>query len=162
MLERLPDLNRMRPIVRTGLRRARVWALRLWRREIARERTQAIAAFACIVACTAVSIDYLITGGPDWNPGGAAYAMEVAPSHAREPAPPPPPARLPVLASLTALAVDEADYRFTSEELLGGPRSAVAFDEPRVPEGVGEPFGKIASGATPPRATAPHALKGGR
>jgi hypothetical protein len=162
MLDRLPDLRRIRRLTGVILSRMCGWALRVWRDEPARERAQAIAAFACIFAFTFASIDYLITGGPDWNPGGEAYAMEAAPS--RAPAPPPSIASEPP-PTLATLTVAEPDYRFTSEELLGGPRSEFAFaefDEPR-----DEAFNKTVSIMAAPRAVAsntaaPRALKAGR
>jgi hypothetical protein len=41
----------------------------------ARERASAVAAFAFIFAFGAASLDYVITGGPDWSPGAAAAPL---------------------------------------------------------------------------------------
>lgn len=88
-----------------------------------RERAFAGAVFAGIFAFGAMSVDYLITGGPDWNPGGVAYAMEAPGAPFAQPhmhtravadnAEPP-----PIL--LTSISEDVVDYSYTSEELLGG------------------------------------------
>lgn len=96
-----------------------------------RERALAGTVFAMIFAGFVGGVDYVITGGPTWNPGGEAPAF-VAPPHVRaatttEPilvgyAPPPP--------ILTA-AVDLRDYEMPIEDLLGAPYAdfrATAFD----------------------------------
>jgi|CXWL01.1.fsa_nt_gi hypothetical protein len=51
-------------------------AVRLRRDAAYRERALGIGAFAFIFAFTIASIDYLITGGPDWNPGAPAIVQE--------------------------------------------------------------------------------------
>lgn len=118
------------PIVRQRLRDARAWGLKIWRVPAKRERIKAFTTFAFIFAFAAGSLDYLITGGPDWNPdGGQAYASEyVAPRIARAAfveaaviAPPP---------ALPEAEVLDADYRYTSETLLGGPETVLASFEP--------------------------------
>lgn len=125
------------------LRKSRVMAravqrglARAWRSSGARERVLAPAVFAAIFALTLVSVDYLITGGPDWNPGGQAYAYQ--PPHQRlapEPAATftdyqaPPPAA-PQLGDL-----EVADYTVSAEDLLGGPQGARFQNASYAPEG---------------------------
>jgi hypothetical protein len=99
-------------------------ALSGWRNRAVREWTWASATFAAIFGCTLVSVDYVITGGPSWNPGGEAYAYE-APRQRAEPAPPAlvgyePPPPPPIYAEDYEIFEDAA---FTSETLLGGPSS---------------------------------------
>lgn len=125
MFERLGELTQR---VRRTWRNSRAWGLRTWRNPTKRERVKATATFAFIFAFAVGSMDYLITGGPDWNPdGGQAYASEyVAPVRlsfaTAEAAPLEPP---PTLAEIDAKSVD---YSFTSEDLLGGPVTSAAFD----------------------------------
>lgn len=87
----------------------------------ARERAFAGAVFAAILSVGVWSTDYLITGGPDWNPGGMgagqAFAMEFprfegsAEAPLETDAPPPVP---PQDIDIVAL------YPATSDTLLGG------------------------------------------
>jgi hypothetical protein len=88
----------------------------------ARERALATAVFAAIFAFALGSVDYLITGGPDWNPGGMgqAYAMEVAHPRYRAPQSVPAPASEALVLTET-VAIEEEDYSIATEELLGGP-----------------------------------------
>jgi hypothetical protein len=41
-----------------------------------RERTSALAAFGFIFAFGLMSLDYVVTGGPDWNPGASAAPLD--------------------------------------------------------------------------------------
>jgi hypothetical protein len=116
-------LVRLRSALLADARRVRDWVWNAWRHPARRERVKATAAFAFIVAFTAGSIDYLITGGPDWNPGGEAYAME-APQPRVLAAAAPATLSLPAPPGLTPAAPLEIDYSWTSEELLGGPDAA--------------------------------------
>lgn len=129
MLERFSlhrlNLSARFAAARVGVRNARAWVLKLWRNPQRRERLEARATFAFIAAFTIFSVDYLITGGPDWNPGGEAYAMEmVSPTRA----PTYWPEALPVepLPEREAEIVAAVDYSFTSEVLLGGPQATLA------------------------------------
>jgi hypothetical protein len=83
----------------------------------ARERTSALAAFGFIFSFGLFSFDYVITGGPDWNPGASAAPLEHARLHAQPLAEAPyeAPPTLPEL-DLTAYAPEGA-----VGELLGGP-----------------------------------------
>jgi hypothetical protein len=67
-----------------------------------------------------LALDYVITGGPDWNPGAQAYAMELRRlPQAEQPnatvlgfeAPPTQPAAI----------IAQADYSLATEDLLGAP-----------------------------------------
>jgi hypothetical protein len=88
----------------------------------ARERASAAAAFALIFSFGMASLDYLITGGPDWNPGAIAAPLNqpivtpltLAPTVAVEPPPTPPMIELAAYESIGPI-----------EELLGGPEPAV-------------------------------------
>lgn len=132
----------MRARVRRDWRKLSVVIVRHWRRMISatrlaaenvranvavRERALASAVFAGIFAFGALGIDYLITGGPDWNPGGAeAYAMEIPQSAAVAP-------RQSQITQETAppvhrSAFSEIDYSVAGEELLGGPDAYALYD----------------------------------
>ena len=122
MLDRSRFLGALRSARRLA-QRAHAHILRVWRDPVRRDRIAAKATFALIAAFTLGSIDFLIAGGgPDWNPVGAAYAMEApAPRLATASAPfvvvetPP---------TLFAAKPDPTDYSVAAEELLGGPLSA--------------------------------------
>ncbi len=47
-----------------------------------REQVFAIAVFAGILGFALISMDYLISGGPDWNPGPAPAQVLASPAHA--------------------------------------------------------------------------------
>jgi hypothetical protein len=121
-------LVRARAAARQLSRRARAF----WALPANRERSKASAVFAAIFAFTAVGVDYVVTGGPDWNPGGVAYAMEVSQTQTH--------GELVVRAgplAPTQNTEDEAwieiapiDYSFTTETLLGGPDTILASYEP--------------------------------
>lgn len=89
----------------------------------ARERASAMAAFACILAFGAASLDYLITGGPDWNPGAAAAPLAQPvltlsrPEAAAYEAPP----------TLQATLLEEAAFDGPIPDLLGGPETLPAL-----------------------------------
>jgi len=91
-----------------------------WRRAVHQERILATTTFALIFATTLTCVDFLITGAPDWNPGGEAYAMEPV---RRVAAPAIEEIKAPEVVTLTAAQMAERriDYSYTSEELLGGP-----------------------------------------
>jgi hypothetical protein len=139
---RFPDVLRA---VRRRARRAQVRVLRAWRDPARRERITAKATCALIAALTLGALDYLIAGGgPDWNPVGAAYAMEA-------PAPRPALATAPVILveappALLAAKLDRTDYSVTAEELLGGP---VAVTEAFAPAFAFEATSSRAALATP-------------
>lgn len=121
-------LVRARAVARHVQRQARAF----WAVPANRERSKASAVFAAIFAFTAAGVDYVVTGGPDWNPGGVAYAMEINPTQTR--------GDLVVRAgplAPTQNAEDDAwieiapiDYSFTTETLLGGPDTVLAAYEP--------------------------------
>lgn len=77
----------MRKHLKRAARRLAQAPALLWRRGIGlvqrlradpkvRDLALAHAVFAGIFAFGVGAIDFLITGGPDWNPGGVAYAQE--------------------------------------------------------------------------------------
>jgi hypothetical protein len=108
--------------LRLAARRATAFVGRLRGDAAARERLAAAATFAFIFVFAAASVDYVITGGPDWNPGAEAQAAELPAAYAQVvPAPPP---RLPDAAPSPPLA-PPADAYFdpmaTADDLLGGP-----------------------------------------
>jgi hypothetical protein len=113
------------------------------RNPVARERTLAAAVFALIFVGFVGGVDFVVTGGPSWNPGGEAEAAEWTPqAHVRTPAPtlvnyaPPP-------APLFAPAIDLRDYEIATEDLLGGPganfRSA-SLDQASFDRAVFDPY----------------------
>lgn len=111
--------------VQAAFKRAGKRARRIWRNPAKRDRVKAHLAFLLIFAFVVSSVDYLITGGPDWNPAGDAYAMEMTGPRSYA---------TPVSAEPTALAAEteetelmaEVDYSFTTETLLGGPDTILA------------------------------------
>jgi hypothetical protein len=115
--------------VRTLTRRARVVAWRFKRNSVLRDRTARNVTFALLAAFTIASVDYLVTGGPEWNPG-EAYAM---------PMPQTPQARTvqrattPVVEPLPVIEpaeLETIDYSVTTETLLGGPEIVFASLDP--------------------------------
>ncbi len=85
----------------------------------ARERALASAVFAGIFMFAALSMDYLITRGPDWNPGGTELSVQAvervaATSLHMATAETPPTGREPD-------AVEPAELDGPIAELLGGP-----------------------------------------
>ncbi|UPT64367.1 MAG: hypothetical protein M0D54_07495 [Hyphomonadaceae bacterium JAD_PAG50586_4] len=121
-------LVRARAVARRLGRHARAF----WAVPANRERSKASAVFAAIFAFTAVGVDYVVTGGPDWNPGGVAYAMEISQTQTR--------GDLVVRAGPLAptqtteedawIEIGLIDYSFTTETLLGGPDTVLASYEP--------------------------------
>jgi len=99
-----------------GAQRARTFIVRAWRKAVQQEKVLATATFALIFATTISCLDYLVTGAPDWNPGGEAYAMDMVQTEqvvlrAR-------PMSLAPLAP-QAEQVEMVDYSYTEEVLLG-------------------------------------------
>ena len=91
----------------------------------ARDRAAAVSTFAFIFAFAVLSVDYVVTGGPDWNPD--AEAAELPAAYTRAAVSPPP--RLSDAAQREQPAVvepAEIDYSFTTEDLLGGPGTDLA------------------------------------
>jgi hypothetical protein len=96
-----------------------------WRHPKVRDGAWASATFAAIFGFTLVGVDYIITGGPTWNPGGVAYAYETPTPRMR---PTPAPITIADEAPPPAPFHDEDyeifDYAFVgSDALLGGPVS---------------------------------------
>jgi hypothetical protein len=108
-----------------GARKAPGWVLRQWRDPVRRDRAAATASFVLIGAFTLASIDYLICGGLDWNPGGEAYAVEMPqqPQLPHRVSAPAPEAvlELPPTPALAEAALEATDYSVAAEDLLGGP-----------------------------------------
>ncbi|GAM98704.1 hypothetical protein U91I_02339 [alpha proteobacterium U9-1i] len=112
-----------------GARGAWAVAVRLKRDAAYRKNACAAAAIAASCAFTAFSIDYLITGGPDWNPAAPVMVQE---AHAAtvERAPRIAAPRLEaidMIAMAPAAAFEEADAlaTLTADDLLGGPDDVV-------------------------------------
>lgn len=101
----------------------------------AQDRALARTVFAAIFGFFVVSVDYLVTGGPDWNPGAAPAPRAFAQDRVEVSVFTPAYATTPVL---DVASVEPADYSFTNETLLGGPdvilASADGPDEARVLE----------------------------
>jgi hypothetical protein len=127
-------MRAVRPIDFAALARtARAGAVRFvgsagaaWRNPALRDKAWASATFAAIFGLTLLGVDYVITGGPTWNPGGVAYAYEPEPRAVSRlpPTPvaladePPPPA------PLYAEDYEIFEYGFVgADALLGGPSS---------------------------------------
>lgn len=96
-----------------------------------REGLAAVGAFAALALFAAASLDYLVSGGPDWNPSAQAapylsadryVTLSSLPEIAYAPPQPSPE---------PTLAVEEAQpprvYPSTTEELLGGPIDGAAI-----------------------------------
>jgi len=96
--------------------RAQTFIVSAWRKAVQQEKVLATATFALIFATTISCLDYLITGAPDWNPGGEAYAMDMVQTEQVVLR-----ARPLSLAPLTPQAerAEMVDYSYTDEVLLG-------------------------------------------
>ncbi|MGE0739836.1 MAG: hypothetical protein AB7O98_00725 [Hyphomonadaceae bacterium] len=93
-----------------------------------RERFWAASTFAIIFTVFAGGVDYVLSGGPEWNPGAAAapYVPEVQRVVVAAQAA----AEVELPAPVEPIVVHQiADYSFTTETLLGGPELALAADE---------------------------------
>ena len=133
MFDRFAALRSASSLVHKYARRLRAWAALQWRDPARRDRVQAAATCAIIGAFTLASIDYLICGGMDWNPGGEAYAMEIAPPRtgsaalAAAPAPLAPPARV-------TTPSHPGDHAVFVQELLGGPGPLAPAEDMSAPD----------------------------
>ena len=111
-------------LTRLGLRNGR----RLYRRvrddAPFRDRMACVSAFAFIFVFFAASVDYLITGGPDWNPGAEAGELPVAYVQRIAVAPPEfPDAEAP---PEQFQPIEFEDFAYSNESLLGGPETVLA------------------------------------
>ena len=125
---------------RTLAERVAKRAHRIWQSPEKRDRVKMHLAFALIFAFVVSGTDYVVTGGPEWNPGGEAYAMEMPQSQTRAdlvvragPLPPTQQADAKELEEIPAI-----DYSFTTEALLGGPEMVLAENEPAANGGVSD------------------------
>jgi hypothetical protein len=111
----------------TRFRRARVWLWRFKRSPEQQDRATAMATFVFIGLFAVGSVDAIVTGGADFNPG-SAYAMDYAPAVLTPVPTAVTPDDLAPLATEaeTIAAVESVDYSFTTEVLLGGPETAIA------------------------------------
>ncbi len=106
------------------------WAQQSWAAlrtdPAARDRALGRTVFAAIFGFFVVSVDYLITGGPDWNPGAAPAPRVTAQNRVEAtvftPAFAPPPV-------LQTASLEAGDYSLTTETLLGGPEMILASAE---------------------------------
>lgn len=97
-----------------------------WRDDGAyRASAYGVAAFACIFAFTVASLDYLITGGPDWNPGAPAIMQEAHAATIERVTQLNPPRieALEVMATMTPAPLEEevSFALLSADDLLGGP-----------------------------------------
>lgn len=115
------------------LQRGRAAAQRTWPR--IREHVKATATFAAIAAFGALSFDYLITGGPQWNPAAPVLDI-ITPAAAAERAPVSVPMQRIAFepeVEFTPIVAEEFALTGPVEELLGGPDTvfvASAAEEP--------------------------------
>lgn len=112
--------------------RAAKRAQRIWQSPEKRDRVKMHLAFTLVFALLVTGTDYVVTGGPEWNPGGEAYAMEMPQSQVSAdlvvragPLPPATQDKEEEWIELTPI-----DYSFTTETLLGGPDTVLAAYEP--------------------------------
>lgn len=125
MLESLRALHPLMAALGRAWRRLHRYYRTLRHDPAARDRAAAVSTFAFIFAFAVLSVDYVVTGGPDWNPD--AEAAELPAAYTRVAVPPPP--RLPHAAPPERPAVvepAEVDYSLTTEDLLGGPGTDLA------------------------------------
>lgn len=124
--------RRARPMLRKGVRKAKLALVRAWRSPKQRERASLAATYIVLAAFAVASIDSMVTGSaPEWQPS-EAYAMEVAPAQrqAVEAAAAPIVVVAENLApALPEVAVQEIDYSVATEDLLGGPDTVLASYE---------------------------------
>lgn len=114
---------------RAAFRHARVGVWRFKRSPELRDRAAAFASFAFIGLFAIASVDAVVTGGADFDPG-TAYAMDYPAAHVITPAPAPAVTAEPETPAETAKTVaEEIDYSFTTEDLLGGPEETTVIDE---------------------------------
>jgi hypothetical protein len=126
MPERLRALLPLIRMLGHAWRRASAYYRALREDPAARDRAAAASVFAFIFAFAVVSVDYVITGGPDWNPGAEAAELPAALTAPVALAPPP---RFPDAGPpppLEAPEPVEADYWRTTDDLLGGPETILA------------------------------------
>jgi len=130
MLERLNAL-------RDAALRLGAKAVAVVRNSAARERFWAAGTFALIFGFFVAGVDYVISGGPDWNPEAPVTEAHAAQVHrVAALAPSAPPAlsaalqqKAEALEAEGGAVVEEIDYSFTTEVLLGGPDTVLASAE---------------------------------
>ena len=122
--------RRLVAIVRSLPRRGYAWLQSLRYDPAARERASATAAFALIFAFGAASLDYLITGGPDWNPGAEAAALGRRPAIAVQALAPSDFVGVPQLELASLAPMAEAPQ--PTEDLLGGPDAILPNMAPEI------------------------------
>jgi len=127
MADRSDFIRRPVLMARLALRRGRRAVAAVARDAALRERIVAAGAFAFIFAFLIGSVDYLITGGPDWNPG-AAEAAQIAHVRFVTLAPHAPATMGALQAEATALPLERPDYSVAAEPLLGGPDYLTAYE----------------------------------
>ena len=116
-------------MARNAWRRARVSLWRFKRSPEQQDRATAAATFAFIGLFAITSVDAIVTGGADFVRGDDAYAMEFqAPAANARPQPALVPEAVDAPSADEPL-VEEIDYSFTSEVLLGGPQTMLAEHE---------------------------------
>jgi hypothetical protein len=121
-------LRQIGPQLHTAYRHARAALWRFRRSPVRQDRAAMLATFVCIGVFTAWSVDAIVTGGADFGPS-PAYAVEYRePIHAPTAlaAPAAPEEAPPVLK--TAM-LEDVDYSFTTEVLLGGPEEPLAIED---------------------------------
>jgi hypothetical protein len=89
-----------------------------------RERTLAQTVFAGIFMFAAGSFDFILTGGPDWNPGATAIAAPMPVRHVAASRPTPVTEAPPAPVEPESITHEEATAPV--EDLLGGPDTILA------------------------------------
>ncbi len=133
------------------------------RSERLRERLMAMGAFAGLALVMAASCDYLLSGGPDWNPSAEAapYRAEAYLTLTALPEIPyAPPAELAAAPEedLEQATVTRVSYTAPAGVLLGGPLPGDELDAPAVIVYAHEgpaPFGEYEAPAEPNRPGVP-------
>lgn len=101
------------------------FAVRLGHEPALRDRTLAQSVFAAIFAFALGGVDFVITGGPDWNPGAPAIANHAPARHVVAVA-----LATPIMEAPPTLVTEEAETlgeaTLPTEELLGGPDTMLA------------------------------------
>lgn len=136
------------------VRRAVVGAMSALRIGGLRERVIATGVFAGLALIAAAGLDYIISGGPDWNPNAEAapYVSAAVTLTALPDLPYAAPLPAPAPATLDTEAAAPLVYAMAAEELLGGPDGLDdASTQPAAFEFAPTKFGLPPSGSYKPK-----------
>jgi hypothetical protein len=121
----------------SALRRATIATLYATERTLlsarGRERTHATAVFTLIFAFAVTSVDFLVTGGPDWEPAPQQRAEQTEPAQAVATSAPMPATAAPTSATIQEIAFDDYVEGLDASALLGGPGATVLRVSSRLP-----------------------------